>query len=369
MPSIAIDATYAVDPEPSGIAVYSRKLIESLAGLETPHRFLLCYRLSRFGRRLEFLRPQARSGSRGPTFSVRLFQEPFTFWLPWQAEVFHSLAQRPPAFHFRKEIVTIHDIFPLTGREYSTPEFQRKFGALLLEAAERAVRIITPSQYTAEQLVKHAGTPREKIRVIPEGVDLPADTLTPEDRLAERERLVGKGNVMILSVGVLQTRKNTVNALRALAGLPPHCRMVLAGGDGHGSEGVHDFIRKEGLASRVVVLGHVAAAYLSVLYQAANVFVFPSFEEGFGLPVLEAMAYGVPVVASRASSLPEVGGDAVLYADPHDPRDIAEKVLNAVEDDSLRGRLIELGRQRAGDFPWRRTAELTCAVYDEVLAM
>jgi O-antigen biosynthesis alpha-1,2-mannosyltransferase len=369
MPTIAIDATYVLGPKPSGIAVYSRKLIESLAGLETPHRFLLCLRLSRFGRRREFLRPQSRAGQRGPAFAVRLFQEPFTFWLPWQAEVFHSLAQRPPAFHFRKEIVTIHDIFPLTGRDYSTPEFQRKFGALLLEAAERAVRIITPSQYTAEQLVKHAGTPREKIRVIPEGVDLPAGTMAAEERLAERERLVGKGKVMILSVGVLQTRKNTINALRALANLPAHWRLVLAGGDGHGSEAIHDFIRKEGLASRVVVLGHVAAERIPVLYEAASVFLFPSWEEGFGLPVLEAMAYGLPVVASQASSLPEVGGDAVLYSDPHDPGDIAEKVLSAVEDDSLRGRLIELGRQRAGEFPWRRTAELTCGVYDEVLAM
>ncbi len=369
MPSIAIDATYALDANPSGIAVYSRKLIESLAGLETPHHFLLCYRLSRFGRRREFLRPRARHGSRGPTFSVRLFQEPFTFWLPWQAEIFHSLAQRPPAFHFRKEIVTVHDIFPLTGRDYSTPEFQRKFGALLLEAAERAVRIITPSQYTAEQLVKHAGTAREKIRVIPEGVDLPAGTMAPEERLAERERLVGTGNVMILSVGVLQTRKNTINALRALANLPAHYRLVLAGGYGHGSEAIHEFMRKEGLASRVTVLGHVAADQLLALYQAASIFLFPSLEEGFGLPVLEAMAYGLPVVASRASSLPEVGGDAALYLDPHDPRDIVEKVLSVAEDDSLRQRLIGRGRKRAAEFPWRRTAELTCGVYDEVRAL
>jgi glycosyltransferase involved in cell wall biosynthesis len=369
MSTIAIDATYAVDPNPSGVAVYSRKLIESLAGLETAYRFLLCYRLSRFGRRREFLRPAARPGSRGPTFSARLFQEPFTFWLPWQAEVFHSLAQRPPAFRFRKEIVTIHDIFPLTGREYSTPEFQRKFGALLLEAAERAVRIITPSQYTADQLVQNAGTPREKIRVIPEGVDLPTSLLPHEERQKERERLVGKGNQMVLSVGVLQTRKNTVNALRALANLPPRYRLVLVGGDGFGSEAIHDFIRKERLESRLKLLGHVAADRLPVLYQAASVFLFPSFEEGFGLPVLEAMAYGLPVVASRTSSLPEVGGAAVLYVDPHDPRDIGEKVLIAVEDDSLRQQLIDLGRKRAGEFPWRRTAELTCRVYDEVLAM
>ncbi len=369
MPTIAIDATYALDANPSGIAVYSRRLIESLAELETAHRFLLCYRLSRVGRWREFLRPQSRAGSRGPKFSVRLFQEPFTFWLPWQANVFHSLAQRPPAFHFRREIVTIHDVFPLTGRDYSTPEFQRKFGALLREAAERAVRIITPSRYTAEQLVEHAGAAREKIRVIPEGVDLPAGAMPPEERLAERERLVGKGNVMILSVGVLQTRKNTLNALRALAHLPAHYRLVLAGGDGHGSDAIHDFIRREGLASRVAVLGHVPTGRLPVLYQTADVFLFPSLEEGFGLPVLEAMAHGLPVAASRASSLPEVGGDAVLYVDPHDPRDIAERILQAAEDKALRDGLAGRGRKRAAEFPWRRAAELTCAVYDEVLAM
>src|SRR5215472_12117618 len=131
MGTIAIDATYTVDPEPSGIAVYSRRLIESLAGLETAHRFLVCYRLSRFGRRAGFLRPQTRMavrqpGAPGPTFSVRLMQEPLTFWLPWQAEVFHSLAQRPPGFHFPKEIVTVLDVFPITGCDYSTSDFQRR---------------------------------------------------------------------------------------------------------------------------------------------------------------------------------------------------------------------------------------------------
>ena len=141
MATIALDATYTVDPQPSGMAVYSRRLIESLAALETTHHFLLCYRLSRFGRRREFLLP----GARRPTFSMRFFQEPFTFWLPWQARLFHSLAQRPPAFHFDKEVVTVHDVFPLTGRDYSTPEFQRKFSALLLEAVKRAARVIAVS--------------------------------------------------------------------------------------------------------------------------------------------------------------------------------------------------------------------------------
>jgi glycosyltransferase involved in cell wall biosynthesis len=366
MATIALDATYTVDPQPSGIAVYSRQLIENLAELDTPHRFLICYRLSRWSRRRQFLRPR-RAKETGPSFDVRLFQEPLTFWLPWQAEVFHSLAQRPPAFRFKKEIVTIHDIFPVTGLDYSTPEFQRKFGALLIEAAHRAARIITPSAYTAGQLVRHLDIPREKIRVIPEGVELPARVLTPEERRRERDGLAGPGETLILNVGVLQTRKNIINVLKALERLPRTYRLALVGGDGHGSEAIHAYIREQALAPRVTLFGHVEAHRLPAFYQAADAFLFPSLEEGFGLPVLEAMANGLPVVAANTSALPEVGGDAALYVNPADPQDIADKVQRVVEDCALRGAMVEKGLKRVQEFTWRRTAEATLAVYEEVL--
>jgi glycosyltransferase involved in cell wall biosynthesis len=372
MGTIAIDATYTVDPEPSGIAVYSRRLIESLAGLETPHRFLICYRLSRFGRRAAFLQLQERTascpyGKRTPTFSARVMQEHLTFWLPWQAEVFHSLAQRPPAFHFQKEVVTVLDVFPITGRDYSTPDFQKRFSALLRQAVRRAVRIITLSKYTADQLVLHCGVAREQIRVIPAGVDLPERVLDLEERQREREQFVGAGNEMVLAVGAIQTRKNTLNAVRAVASLPANYKLVLAGGNGYGSEAVYDFIRSAGLESRVKLLGYVTDDRLRLLYQAASLFLFPSLEEGFGLPVLEAMAHGVPVVASATSSLPEVGGDAALYVDPRNPKDMAEKIRRSVEDVDLRTGLTERGLARARQFTWRRTAEQTLQVYDEVL--
>lgn len=367
MATIGIDATYTVDRQPSGVAVYSRRLIESLATLKSPHRFFVCYRLSRFGQRREFLRRENLPGREASEFSVHLFQEPLTFWLPHQIELFHSLAQRPPAFRFKREVVTVHDIFPLTSRDYSSPDFQRKFKALLLEAVKRAVCVITPSQYTADQLVKHGGLGKEKLRIIPEGVDLPLALMASEERAREREQLVGKGNELVLCVGVLQTRKNILNALRALQFLPDSYRLVLVGGDGYGSETIHEFIRREKLASRVLRLGHVSRDRLASLYQAASVLLFPSLEEGFGLPVLEAMAHGLPVVASRASSLPEVGGDAALYLDPHDPRDIAEKVRRAVEDRDLRERMVSTGLARAREFTWHRTAEKTLEVYEEVL--
>jgi glycosyltransferase involved in cell wall biosynthesis len=368
MSTIAIDATYTIDPQPSGVATYSRRLIEALATLPVAHRYLLCYRLSRFPQRQEFLRPVAAGGEAGPRFSTRLYQDMVTFWLPWQADLFHSLAQRPPAFRFKKEVVTVHDVFPITSRDYSTLEFQRKFSALLREAVGRAARVITPSHYTADQLVEHAGVPREKIRVTPEGVDPPEPRMSDDELTSVREALVGPGKVMVLSVGVLQTRKNLISAIRAVASLPERYRLVLVGGNGYGSEAVHEFIRKDPAGARVVTLGHVTAARLAALYQAANVLLFPSLEEGFGLPVLEAMARGLPVVAANTSALPEVGGDAALYADPHDPQGMAENVQRIVEDEPLRRSLIARGLARAGEFTWRRTAELTCAVYQEVLA-
>jgi glycosyltransferase involved in cell wall biosynthesis len=367
--TIALDATYTVDPEPSGIAVYSRRLIESLARVDTPHHFLLCYRLSRFSRRSEFLHPLPPPGKRAPRFSTRLFQEPLTFWLPWHAELFHSLGQRPPAFRFRREIVTVFDIFPITGENYSTPQFRLKFATLLRQAVRRASCVITLSQYTASQLVQHCSVPAKRIRVIPAGVDLPARVLSEQERLEEREKIAGKGYEMILTVGVIQTRKNTLNILRALTLLPPEYKLVLAGGGkGYGSEAVYEFTRANALDSRVVLLGYVPDERLAMLYEAASVFLFPSLEEGFGIPVLEAMAHGIPVVTSNVSSLPEVGGAAALYTDPRDPADIAEKVMCTLNDGNLRVNMIREGLARAREFTWDRVAEQTCQVYNEVLS-
>ncbi len=366
MATIALDATYSVDAQLNGIGVYSRRLIETLLTLDTPHKFLICYRLSRFGRRQYFLKPGSLPGARA-RFSTHVYQEPLTFWLPWQARLFHSLAQRPPAFHFSREIVTVFDIFPITGHDYSTPDFRRKFSALLLEAVGRATRVITASHATEKLLISHAQVPPEKIRVIPLGVDLPTLVLSNRDRLRERFRILGGEGEMVLNVGVIQTRKNALNMLKALKQLPARYTLVLSGGSGHGSEAIYEFIRAESLGNRVKLLGHVDDAQLAHLYQAASVFLFPSLEEGFGIPVLEAMAAGAPVVTSNVSSMPEVGGDAALYVDPHDPADIAQKVVQAAEDSAIRASLIEKGLKRAGEFTWRRTAEATLAVYEEVL--
>jgi glycosyltransferase involved in cell wall biosynthesis len=368
MATIALDATYTLDHEPTGVTTYCRGLIRGLAALPNDHRFLLCYRLSRFGRRYDILRQVEPRPACGPTFYPRVYQDILTFWLPWQARLFHSLVQRPPAFHFQKEVVTVHDLFALTEEDYFTRQFRHKFAALLREAVARAAITIVMSEFNARQLVEHCRVPQEQIRVIPAGVDPPTVTLSPQERLRERAKLVGEGNEMVLSLGAIQVRKNTLNAVRAVSLLPPRYKLVLAGANGHGSEGIHDFIRSQRLESRVVRLGYVPAERVPTLYEAASVFLFPSLAEGFGFPLLEAMAHGIPAVASNSTCLPEVGGNAALYAEPQDPSDIAQQVLRAAEDVSLRDNLVQRGLARAREFTWRRTAEQTCSVYEEVLA-
>lgn len=367
MATIGIDATYTADPQPSGMGLFAKRFIESLATIPSAHHFLLCYRPSRFRHRRFFLKP--RPVQSAPVFSTTYYQEPFTFWLPWRADVFHSLAQRPPAFRFRKEIVTVNDVFPITGVEYSTPEFREKFSRLLREAVARAVRVIVPSEYSAGQVAEHTGTPREIIRVVPYAADVPDRLMTSEERSVARARWVGDDGVMILHVGVLQNRKNLLNALRALLMLPPRYKLVLAGGDGYGAEFIHDMIQSRHLEARVIRLGYVPDDQLTVLYQAASVFLFPSWEEGFGIPVLEAMAHGTPVVASRTSSLPEAGGDAAVYVDPADPQDIARKLTEVLGGPELRVAMVDRGFERVRAYTWRDMATATLKVYEEVLAL
>jgi glycosyltransferase involved in cell wall biosynthesis len=361
---IGIDATYTADRHPSGIGLSSLHLLKAISELETPHRFLFCYRWSRWKERARFFRAKSpRSQIR-----TRLFQPPLTFWLPYEADLFHSLAQRPAPFRFRHEAVTVHDVFPLTGAAYSSRSFQKRFSELLLNAVRRSAAVITQSEYTARQVTAHTDVDPRKVRVVHFGVAFPSRMLTAEERCREREPLVGRGGQLVLAVGAIQNRKNTANIVRALACLPRGYKLVLAGAEGYGAETVDQVIEREQLGHRVKKLGYVPDDRLAALYQSADVLAFPSLEEGAGLPVLEAMASRLPVVTAATSCLPEMAGDAALYADPHEPREIAEKIRMAVEDAGMRDALVQKGLERARRFTWRETARQTLEVYEDVLS-
>ncbi len=340
---IALDATYALDPHPTGIGVYSRRIIQGLAASYPDDVFLLCYRSHRFLR--AFGEPSPGNCRR------RLLLDNF---LPPGAQLFHGLNQRLPRVRYRRMVATFHDLFVLTG-EYSSPEFRRRFAEQARTAAERSDLIIAVSSFTASQVHELLNVERSRVRVIPHGFSPPPGAPPPS-----RER-------MILNVGAIQKRKNVGGLVDAFEATPPGWRLVLAGSpSGFGAEEILERIRVSARSADIHVEGYVSSQRLEQLYAQASIFVFPSFDEGFGMPVLEAMARGIPVITSNRSALPEVAGEAALLVDPHEPEEIAGAMLRLIEDAGLREQLGSAGRNRATEFSWRKAAEETWAVYKEL---
>jgi glycosyltransferase involved in cell wall biosynthesis len=220
-------------------------------------------------------------------------------------------------------------------------------------SVRRADRILTGSEWTKRDLVERYGLSRERIVVTPYGVD-PA--FQPDGPRQEGE--------YVLFVGAIQPRKDPIAAVEALALGNGDLRLVLVGPEKRDGERVREAVRRLGLEQRVDLVGHVEREELAALYRGAACLVFPSRYEGFGLPVVEAMASGTPVVATRAGAVPEVAGEAAVLVQPGDPAALAEGIARARAD---RDRLAAAGLERASHFSWAETARRTLEVYRELL--
>ena len=352
---LALDATYSMDPRPSGVAVYSRRLIAELMRIGGRHRLSLFYRPHRF------LAALPRSNHRGACklpLSDRLLGLMSRFF-----SVFHGLNQRLPRCRLPASVATFHDLFVLTA-EYSTPEFRRRFAAFAQDAAGRADVIIAVSDHTRRQVVSLLGRPGNQVTVVPHGVD-PPRAASPEqiDRLRRRLDLRGR---FLLHVGALQERKNILRLLTAFEQGPKDLDLVLAGSSGFGAAAILERIARSPARERIRHLGYVDDFTRAALLRSATALAFPSLDEGFGLPVLEAMAAGLPVLTSNRSALPEVAGDAAVLVDPFDVDAIREGLTSLTEDEALQGRLREAGLRRAAQFTWERTALSVLKIYESV---
>ena len=276
--------------------------------------------------------------------------------VPAGCELFHSLNQRLDR-PYPNAIATFHDLFVMTG-EYSTPEFRVRFADQARRAAEHAVRIIAVSQFTADEITRVLGVPASRIRVIHHGVRVPARPPAPD---SERRN-------MILHVGALQTRKNLARLVEAFEQTPSDWQLTLAGSQGFGSEAVLARINASPRRDDIELRGYVPEWELEQLYAQARVFAFPSLDEGFGMPVLDAMATGVPVLTSNGSALREVAGDAAVLVDPHQPASIAEGLLSLIESEERREYYRGKGLNRASEFSWDTAVKQTWELYRELLA-
>ena len=345
---IALDATYSTGKHLSGVGVYSRELLEGLARQEPAVEWRWCYRPQHWR--------EVLSGRRIPSVKRRFL------WERSQppCDLFHGLGQRLPAAFDRlprrvRTVATFHDLFVMT-REYSSEEFRVRFTAQARQAAQRAGAIVAVSQFTADQVQEMLGVEPKRIHVVPHGVRpmaLPGGVA--------REQT-------ILCVGALQLRKNTLGLLRAFERMPKDWRLILAGSQGYGYEHViGPAIEFSPRRADIEMTGWVDDPALAKLYARASIFAFPSRDEGFGIPVLEAMAAGVPVLASNTSSLPEVCGGAALLVDPGSVDAIADGLATMIGDEALRADLIARGRRRAAEFTWERCARSTWQVYRALL--
>lgn len=294
--------------------------------------------------------------------------------LPWRlwrdrVEVAHFPSTILPPLLPCPAVVTVHDLawerFPET---YETADLAMQQRAVCI-AARRAARLITVSESTAQDLRERYPEAGPRIRVTPLGV---SPAFSPEGQPLDPQALPAAqclAGGYLLYAGRLHPRKNLGRLLEAYRLLLRHADappLALAGTPSPHGEELAAAVARLGLADRVLFLGYVAPELLPQLYRGAALFAYPSLYEGFGLPVLEAMASGVPVVASRVPSLAEVAGEAALLVDPVSPDEMAAAMARLLAEPELRAELIRRGLARSRAYTWERTARLTLAVYREV---
>ena len=365
---IGLDARlYAGDY--TGIGIYTRGLVNSLARLDPGREYILFtdraarspadnFRVVRFGVRKRIVWSQLFLPLRAEARRLDLFHATANYELP--------LLMRCPA------VVTVHDLIPLIYPETVPFRHRKFFGTFIGPAIRKAAAVITDSEFVSKSLVDRFGLPGRKAVTIPLAHDPSFEKpASPASREHVRVKYGLEGK-FVLYVGAVEPRKNIPALISAFAQVSADpglsgWHLVLAGGGGWQKEETLRAARESGLGSRLVLTGFVPDEDLPALYQEASLFVYPSVYEGFGLPVLEAMASGTPVLVSSPTALEELTGRAGATFRLDDPGGLPRALLELMKDDGRLAALAEAGKKRAAGFRWEKTAEKTLEVYRRVL--
>ena len=379
-----VDARPALDPRRTGVGHYTRQLIRHVPHVDPDDRYVAWYLHAR-----GLLRPTRFFDDVGAPnleeaasrFPARIFQ-PVSWRLhtprvEWLAGGFDVLLATnflpPPTGHLRRTVLVVHDlawaVYPRTA-----PQIDERWRRRFAKAVRGCGAVIVPSASAKGDLVARYGVPEERVHAIAHGVDAAAFASVSGARVREARTRFGIPERYVLFVGGLEPRKNLVQLVRAFAASGVEAALVIAGGRVRWFPAeearVWSEVRRlpEPARSRVVMTGYLSDEDKHVLMAGARALAYPSLYEGFGFPVIEAMAAGTPVLTSNVSSLPEVaGGDAVLV-DPKDVPAIADGLRRVLEDDELRERLVGPARARAAGFTWEATARRTAEVLRSVAA-
>lgn len=343
-----------------GTGVYARRLVQALVHRpEAADDQLLILEAARAERPIAAdATPNVRRGRLRTPSHHRWEQAALPLeLLPYRLDVLHSTDYVPPFLRRCRSIITVHDLAFLRWPEHLTPDSRAYFNGHIHRAVRSADAIIAVSQATKRDLIELLDVPADKVSVVYEapGLELPVDS-SEVQRWLENE---GLPKDYVLFAGTLEPRKNLprlIDAFAEVRGRGYQGQLVLAGSSGW-------------LADPILALVEKHSAYVQVrpldarLYAGARLLAMPSLYEGFGLPVLEAMALGIPVLTSNVSSLPEIAGDAALLVDPENAADIADGLWRLLNDQDLARDLVDKGRARAAEFSWERAAVETLRVY------
>lgn len=363
---IGIDARPLREKQTSGIPMFVRSLLDSLAAIDKKNEYFL------------YVHKDFECKLPGPNFSKRpgRYARYGTLWmqteLPFallrdKIDIFWGTQHTLPVHLSRdiKAVLTVHDlvhfVFPKTMKPMNL--LVNKF--LIPPSVHRADAIAADTEWTLSDVERYLRPRRKSLNVVYLGINRafsPRDAIKARDRVAQQFGLPTK---FLLTVGTFEPRKNIAGLFKAFALIAnkiPH-HLAVVGQRGWKNEMVRDEMRRASIHNRIHLLGYVPDEALPDIYSAADVFVFPSVYEGFGLPPLEAMACGVPVVSSNVSSIPEIVGDAAFLVNPHDPLSISEGILKVLGDENLRNQHVALGLKRAAFFTWEKTARQMLSIF------
>jgi glycosyltransferase involved in cell wall biosynthesis len=375
-PHIGLNLIFLVPGETGGMEIAARELIPALvAAAPQGMRFTAFVNREASGAGVGDLREQL------PLVTVPVHARRRVQWvlgeqtlLPLMAarakvDLVHSLASTAPLWGRFRRVVTVHDLIYARFPEAHAGLREKGMRVLVPAAARRSHRVIADSLSTRDDLIDLLGLPAERIDVVPLGLGA-VRRAEPLGEADVRERLRLSARRVVLSLSAKRPHKNLLALIGALARIPAAERpvLVLAGYPTEHEARLRERAQTLGVDDDVRFSGWLSDAEVEGLWAIADAFAFPSLYEGFGLPVLEAMARGVPVACSNASSLPEVAGDAALLFDAHDEAAIADALRRLLADPALAERLRAAGRERVREFTWERTARATIDSYRRALA-
>jgi glycosyltransferase involved in cell wall biosynthesis len=366
---IGIDARKLHD---FGIGTYIRNLLRQLARIDHTSEFVLLCRpddaatLAGTGENFRAVPETAGNYSLAEQLRVPMAVR------RERLDLFHAPHYVLPPLVPSRSVVTIHDCIHLMFPQYLRNRMAHAYArASIALAARRATRVLTVSESSKRDILRFVDVPPEKIAVIYNAYDECFGIEPREEDVARVRERYQLQDEFVLYAGNVKPHKNLERLIEAFNivrnnGLD-YLTLVLIGDDISKYAGLRRAVHRHQLHKRVRFLGYLPEETLAVMYRLAEAFVFPSLYEGFGLPPLEAMASGTPVVTSNVSSLPEVVGDAAVLVDPYDPRSIADGIGRVITDEPLRRELRRKGLARAKEFSWEQSIRHVHAIYDEIL--